>query len=203
MKIAVIGAGTIGTTVGGRWSRAGHEVVYGVRDSGSERYRDLAGRENVSDIAGALLGADAVLISTPGGSVPDLLQSYGPDLDGHLILDATNDTAGASFHHIPLFESSLPSARVYRAFNTLGWENFEQPSFDGENADLFYSGPEGESREMVERLISDVDLRPMYVGEGSAGADLLDGITRLWFQLALRRGHGRHLAFRTLGVPES
>jgi predicted dinucleotide-binding enzyme len=31
MKIAVIGTGNIGSTLGGRWRAAGHDVVYGSR----------------------------------------------------------------------------------------------------------------------------------------------------------------------------
>ena len=32
MKIAVLGAGNIGGTLGKKWLAAGHEVVFGVRD---------------------------------------------------------------------------------------------------------------------------------------------------------------------------
>jgi predicted dinucleotide-binding enzyme len=31
MKIAVIGAGNVGATLGKRWAKLGHEVVFGVR----------------------------------------------------------------------------------------------------------------------------------------------------------------------------
>jgi predicted dinucleotide-binding enzyme len=33
MKIAVIGAGTIGGTIGERWVKSGHQVTYGLRDT--------------------------------------------------------------------------------------------------------------------------------------------------------------------------
>jgi len=32
MRVGVIGAGNVGGTLGPAWSRAGHEVVFGVRD---------------------------------------------------------------------------------------------------------------------------------------------------------------------------
>ena len=32
MKIAVIGAGNVGGTLGKRWARAGHEVAFGARN---------------------------------------------------------------------------------------------------------------------------------------------------------------------------
>jgi 8-hydroxy-5-deazaflavin:NADPH oxidoreductase len=36
MRIAVIGTGRIGGTLGGRWRAAGHEVVYGSRTGSGE-----------------------------------------------------------------------------------------------------------------------------------------------------------------------
>ena len=50
----------------------------------------------------------------------------------------------------------------------------------------------------MESLITAVGLRPVWVGDGTHGADLLDGLTRLWFALAINQGRGRHLAFRML-----
>jgi hypothetical protein len=36
MKIAVIGKGNIGGTLGSRWRAAGHDVVFGARDGSGE-----------------------------------------------------------------------------------------------------------------------------------------------------------------------
>jgi 8-hydroxy-5-deazaflavin:NADPH oxidoreductase len=78
-----------------------------------------------------------------------------------------------------------------------GWENFANPEFpSGERADLFYAGPDGPSREKVGTLVSDVGLRPVWVG-GPEHVETVDGMTRLWFAVA-RRQRGRHTAFRTL-----
>lgn len=76
-------------------------------------------------------------------------------------------------------------------------ENFREPRFDGTPADLFYSGPPSH-QQSVEALIEAVGLRPVWVGDGPDAADVLDGLTRLWFTLALQQGRGRHLAFRML-----
>jgi predicted dinucleotide-binding enzyme len=37
MKIAVIGVGNVGDTLGPAWAKAGHKIIYGVRDPGSEK----------------------------------------------------------------------------------------------------------------------------------------------------------------------
>ena len=65
------------------------------------------------------------------------------------------------------------TSRYARAFNTLGWENFEDPHFGDLVADLFYSAPEGD-RETMDTLICAVGLRPQYLGDGQQ--DVVDGL---------------------------
>lgn len=200
MRLAVIGTGNIGSTIGRRWLEHGHTVTYGVRDESAASSRPLPDRADVASIPAAVRNAEATLIAIPGGAVESLLETQTAVLDGQLLLDASNDVSGGAFHHLPAFEARLPAARVYRAFNTLGWENFAQPMIDGQQADLFYAGPQTDDRQVVERLIADVGLRPVYVGQGVAGADLLDGMTRLWFALAAGQGFGRRTAFKILSL---
>jgi 8-hydroxy-5-deazaflavin:NADPH oxidoreductase len=95
------------------------------------------------------------------------------------------------------FQLHTPQAHLFRAFNSLGWENFADPLFDGIPADLFYCGPEGDARAAVEQLISDIGLHPMYLG-GPEQVGLVDSVASLWFALALGQKRGRHLAFKVL-----
>jgi 8-hydroxy-5-deazaflavin:NADPH oxidoreductase len=43
MQIAILGAGNIGRTLGAKWAAAGHAVVFGVRDPGSDKARAALG----------------------------------------------------------------------------------------------------------------------------------------------------------------
>jgi hypothetical protein len=83
-----------------------------------------------------------------------------------------------------------------RAFNSLGWENFANPRLGGVQIDLFYCG-EQSSRLLVEQLIGEVGLRPVYIGNLDTVA-IVDGLTRLWFALSMGQGHGRRIAFKML-----
>jgi len=87
---------------------------------------------------------------------------------------------------------------MVRAFNTLGWENFAEPTFGDERADLFWCGPEGRATEVAEQVIADVGLRPVRVG-GPEAVDAVDAVLALWFALVTEHGN-RRLAFRTLGL---
>jgi predicted dinucleotide-binding enzyme len=95
------------------------------------------------------------------------------------------------------FHQYTPHARVFRAFNSISWENFANPAFEGGTADLFYCGPNDDTRRIVEQLISAIGLRPMYLG-GEEQVGLVDAVAGLSFALAFGQGMGRHLAFKVL-----
>ncbi len=198
MKVAVIGAGNIGGTLGRKWLGAGHEVRFGVASAG--KYGALASAGGrVTGVGDAVDGADVVVLAVPGGAVADVLAQVAARLDGTIVVDATNSVGGGGpLNASDAIGKAAPGAAYYRAFNTLGWENFETPSFaGGERADLFYAGPDGPSREVVERLIGDVGLRPVWVG-GPEQVETVDGLTRLWFALVMGRRMPRHTALRLL-----
>ena len=184
-RIAVVGSGNIGATVGEAWRSAGQDVVFASRTP--EPPRTVA-------IADAIDGADVVLLAVPGAAVPDLLAEHGDALGGRLVIDATNDVGGERLSHPQAYGQHAAGARFARAFNTLGYELFADPSVGGEVADLFWCGPDDAG---VERLIADVGLRPVRVGDIDA-IDVVDGVCRLWLTLVFRQGHPRRLAFRML-----
>lgn len=187
MRVAVIGAGNIGGTLGGKWEAAGHDVAYGLRDPGK--------KEGATSIDEALEGADAVVLAIPGAAVVEFVHEHSHGLDGSTVIDATNNFRGASTNSWTELSKAIPRAQLYRAFNSYGWDVFAEPTIGGEQPDLFYAGPDGAGKEMVERLISDAGLRPIWVG-GQDQADTIEGVLKLWFTLAQKRG--RHIAFKLL-----
>jgi 8-hydroxy-5-deazaflavin:NADPH oxidoreductase len=182
MDIAVIGRGNIGRTLGEALTAAGHNVRYGSRTpAGSVRE--------------ALDGAEAVIVAVPGQSVAEFARDHAEELAGKVVVDAANKLGDGPAHSAAEFALHAPAARYARAFNTLGWENFADPVFDGVVADLFYSADEAD-REIVERLIHAVGLNPVFLGPNQH--DLLDQLLKLWFTLVKTQGRGRRLAFKVL-----
>jgi predicted dinucleotide-binding enzyme len=186
MRIGILGRGDVGRTLAEALRRAGHDV----RDAGSWP----------ADVEAALDGAEVVVLAVPGSAVDELLRTHGGRLEGVVVVDAANSIGAGPMHHAAAFEEYAPGALMVRAFNTLGYENFGDPAFAGERADLFFCAPEGRATEVAEALITDVGLRPVRVG-GPDTVDVVDGVARLWFALAFGAGQGRRLAFRALGLP--
>jgi predicted dinucleotide-binding enzyme len=143
----------------------------------------------------SLDGAEAVIVAIPGHAVADFARAHAAELDGKLVIDAANKFGDGPSHSAAEFAALANCSRYARAFNTLGWANFADPTFDGVVADLFYSADEPD-RETVERLIRDVGLNPIDLGPGQH--DLLDGVLKLLFTLVSAQGRGRHLALKVL-----
>ncbi|MEJ2302679.1 MAG: NAD(P)-binding domain-containing protein [Anaerolineales bacterium] len=201
MKIGVIGAGNIGGTIGKKWAEQGHEVIFGLRDPSSPKYQELLeaidGEARTATIAEAVEQAEAILFAIPSSAMEETAAILGNKLDGKIILDATNKFSQAVANSLATLQKHAPQAKLFRAFNYLGWENFAEPFIGDTQADLFYCGNAGEAQHIVEKLISDVGIRPVYLGDLDQ-APVLDALLRLWVTLAVQQGKGRHLAFKML-----
>jgi len=198
-EISVIGSGRIGGTLATKWVGAGHAVTLGARDPDKGSLLELAGRVGAAaaPITDAVQAANVVVFAIPGAAMGETLSTLGTGLDGKLVVDASNNVGGETMNSRAEVEAVAPTAFYFRAFNTLGWEQFDRPVVGGVQADLFFCGPDGDPRVMVERLIADVGLRPVWVG-GPDEVEVVDGVLRLWFALVMKRQLGRRLAFKMI-----
>jgi hypothetical protein len=204
MRIAVIGAGHVGPALAKNLSAAGHDVVVGTRDPqgvAGTAARAALGDVPVLAIDVALDGAAAAVLAVPGAAMDDLVTTHGAALEGKLVMDAANRIGTSlsdqgAMDSVAEIAAAAPSAAVYRAFNSLGWENFAEPVIDGVQADLLFAGPESRRRE-AEELIAGVGLRPVYVGDLDK-VGLVDSIAALWGTLAYGQGMGRRLFFKVV-----
>lgn len=201
MKISVIGAGSIGGTLGKAWAAAGHAVQFGVRDANAPKVQRLldgiSGDATAASVESALAYGDVIQIAIPGPAVAEFARTAGAALDGKTVIDASNRMGQAEMNSIGALRAAAPNARFFRAFNNLGWENFAQPQIGSERIDLFYCGDAGEAQRAVHGLIDDVGLNPVYVG-GLDKLPLIDMLTLLWASLAHGQGYGRRIGLKLL-----
>jgi predicted dinucleotide-binding enzyme len=136
MKIGVIGSGRIGSTIGGLWVKAGHEVMFSDRDAEQvKRAIDGLGpafqpKARAGSVAEAAAFGDAVLIAVPYMALPAIQQQAGDRLKGKVVIDPNNPVAsrdgemGAQAREKGAGVSTaalLPGARIARAFNSWGY----------------------------------------------------------------------------------
>lgn len=214
MKIAIIGAGNVGGALGKAWAKAGHMILFGVRDpAGGKTKPPLAeiGSGAVSlVIPDAVRQTEIVVLATPWNAVPEVIKVMG-DLKGKIIIDCTNPlflnaegslslSLGSSTSGAEEVARLAVGARVVKAFNTYGWENFADSSYPG-YGDLkpimFYCGDDDDAKEVVDRLARDLGFDPVDTG-GLGMARSLEPLALLWIRLAVRRGRNPNFTWAML-----
>ena len=93
MRIAVLGTGNVGGTLGKRWAQCGHQVVFGSRHPGSEKVQMLLAEAGQTACVGncqeAVDASDIVLLATPLNTVQGTLASL-TGLAGKVLIDCIN-----------------------------------------------------------------------------------------------------------------
>lgn len=203
MKIAIIGAGNVGGALGKNWAKAGHTIIYGVRDPVAGKTRpplsEIGGAATSLVVPDAVRQGEVIVLATPWNAVPDVITAMG-DLRGKVIIDCTNPiflndegslslSLGSSTSGAEEVARLATGAHVAKAFNTYGWENFADSSYPG-YGDLkpimFYCSDDDAAKEIVEELARDLGFEPVDTG-GLGMARSLEPLALLWIRLAVRR----------------
>jgi hypothetical protein len=207
MKIAIIGAGGVGTTLGGGLAAAGHQIIYAVQDPSDPRHEALMGDStSVAGVAEAVALVDGVILSTPWAAAESALAAAG-DFQGKPLLDATNPigpgfalTHGHTDSGAEQVARWAPTARVAKVFNSTGKENMADPVVDGRASMMFACSDDEAARSVALSLATDLGFEAVSAGE-LAMARLLEPLALLWIKLALVHGQGRAMAFGILRRP--
>ena len=131
-RIVVIGSGRIGSTVGGLWVKAGHEVMFSDRDPQQAKRvaQELGGGARAGTVEEAVAFGDAVLIAVPYGALPAVAKQVGAKLKGKVVVDPNNPVPsrdgelGAQAKEKGAAVSTaaiLPGARLVRTLNSWGY----------------------------------------------------------------------------------
>jgi 8-hydroxy-5-deazaflavin:NADPH oxidoreductase len=207
MKIAVIGTGSVGGTLGRRWAELGHIVLFGVRDLSEEKANALVaqikGDTKLASVRDAAKDADVVVLATPYAANAAALAAAG-DLAGKILIDVTNPIGGNFTLDIGFDNSGaeavarlVPRARVYKAMNQVGFEIIADPAFAAGKPVLFVAGNDAAGKHVVLELVSALGFEAIDAGELSI-ARLLEPFGMLWIHLMARRKMGRSFAFGLL-----
>jgi 8-hydroxy-5-deazaflavin:NADPH oxidoreductase len=197
MRIAIIGSGHVGATLGQGWVKAGHEVIYASRDAGAAPPHPGAKRDTVP---GAARSGEVVVLATPWPAVDEALAAAG-DFAGKPLMDVTNPigpgfalalghtTSGAEY-----VASRAKNARVVKAFNTTGFENMANPRYGENRVVMPVAGDDRGALEMATRLAKDLGFDSVALPSLSRARDT-EPVGMLWIKLAMQWGLGRNVAF--------
>jgi 8-hydroxy-5-deazaflavin:NADPH oxidoreductase len=185
MRIGIIGAGNIGSTVAKLWVDAGHEVRLASRhpDELEPLVKQLGARASAGTPAEAARFGDVVMLTVPLKAIPDLARDVGPSLAGKVVLDTGNaygqrdgDIAREATSHpqgsAGWAASKFPKARWVKAFNSVYYKTLEQEAHrGGDRIGIPLASDDRDAVETAARLVRDAGFDPVIVGALARGRE--------------------------------
>ena len=205
MKIAVIGAGKVGSALGTGWAKAGHTIVFGVRDVNKAELKALCARigATAAPSANAARQGDVVVLALPWIDAENAVKALG-DLKGKVIIDSMNPLAmkdgvlglerGFTSSGGEAVASWLPGARVVKTFNQVGAEMMMAGDRFETRPVMFLAGDHDTAKSTVAQLVGELGFEALDAG-ALKQARILEPFAMVWINQALFRGLGRNWAF--------
>jgi len=174
MRIGVVGAGHIGGTAATLFVRAGHQVAVSNSrgpNSLASFVASLGPNARAASSSDAVRFGDVILLAIPWRRKEEL-----PAMDlfaEKIAVDAMNPYSATGrvmdlgdVTSSELVAKQIPSARLVKAFNTIGWKTLETGSRPRteERLAIFLAGDDTEAKAVVAKLIDDIGFAPVDTG---------------------------------------
>ena len=185
MRIGIVGAGMIGSTVAKLWVDAGHEVRLASRHPEDLRplVETLGKRASAGTPEEAATFGEVVMLTVPLAAVPDLARDLGLSRAGKVVLDTGNayekrdgEAAREATRHpqgsAGWAAAMFPGTRWVKAFNTVSFKVLEREAHrDGAQVGIPLAGDDREAVEIAARLVRDAGFDPVIVGALARGKE--------------------------------
>jgi len=185
MRIGIVGAGMIGSTVARLWVNAGHEVLLASRhpETLSDLVKALGSRASAGTPRQAAEFGDVVMLTVPLNAMPDLATDLAPLLAGKVVIDTGNayekrdgmsareasSHAGGSAGWAAGF---FPNARWVKGFNTVYFKTLESEAHrTGDRVGIPLASDDRDAIELVAGLVRDAGFDPVIVGSLARGKE--------------------------------
>jgi predicted dinucleotide-binding enzyme len=187
LKIGIIGAGHIGSTLGTLWVKSGHPVMFSSRhpEELAPLVQELGPLAKGGAVADAIAFGDVVFIAVPYGAYPQIGKDYGSQLAGKIVLDAGNATERrdgditkeVNEEGIGITSAKyLPGARIVRAFNSMGYKFFvSEANRSGERMAIPLAGDDKDAIATASMLVHDAGFDAVVVGPLTRAKDFQQG----------------------------
>jgi predicted dinucleotide-binding enzyme len=170
MKIAVIGTGTVGDTIGSKLVELGHSVMMGSRTPQGEKAQAFVKKHNGKASAGSISEAAAfgeiIFNCTQGGGSIETLKMGGEkNLNGKVIVDIANplDFSKGMPPSLSILntnslgeeiQKAFPNTKVVKALNTMWCGLMVNPAMlNGGDHSTFLSGNDAGAKEEVKKIL--------------------------------------------------
>jgi predicted dinucleotide-binding enzyme len=178
MRIGMVGAGNIGSTMARLWADAGHEVRVASRHLDELRplVAQLGARGSAGTPVDAAAFGEVVMLTVPLKAVPDLARDLAPILNGKIVLDTGNASERrdavlareASAH--PLGSAGwaaamFPGARWVKAFNSVYFKTLQSEAHrPGDRVGIPLASDDAGALDTAAALVRDAGFDLVIVG---------------------------------------
>ena len=190
MKIATIGAGREGGSLGTLFAKLGHPVMFSSRHP--EELKGLVAAAGPTASAGttaeAVAFGEVIFLVVPYTAVEQIGKDFGPALATKpLILDVSNPIPARDGQEIVtqvaaqggpglVTKKLLPGSKIVRAFNALNYATLEQNAHrPGEPVGVPIAGDDPKAIDLASRLIKETGFEPVLIGNLAKGKYLVPG----------------------------
>jgi 8-hydroxy-5-deazaflavin:NADPH oxidoreductase len=194
MNIGVLGSGEVGQVLASGLLKHGHAVTVGTRDSSKlSEWAKSNPRGKVGSFADAARFGELLVLAVKGSVAADVLRLAGADaLAGKPVIDATNPIAAAApVNGVLKFFTDLneslmerlqrefPTAKLVKAFNSVGNARMVDPSFKEGKPTMFICGNDDSAKRIVTGLLSELGWDTADMGKVEA-ARAIEPLCILW-----------------------
>lgn len=203
MEIGIIGAGKVAKMLASGWSKAGHKVVFGVRDIDNVKKRNAVpglSRIPVMSISNAVVQSDVLVLALPAQALSELPAPL-KNLGNKIIIDPANSFPVPPIGYKNCFEAIVQQTdcrHVVKAFNNTGFQNLAEP----EGLDTFVAGDSEPAKTVARQLSADLGFANCYDFGGGEKAGLLEQLAVCWINLAYFQGMGSAFGLNVVRRPE-
>lgn len=206
MKLAVIGSGNIGKSIGVWASSKNYEVIFSAKNEqhAQEAAKQAGHNASAADVPKAVEMADVILLAVPYDAVKEVIAETKPQLKGKVLIDATNalteDFSGLKLGFTTSAAEEIaklaPEAKVVKAFNTVFASVYasQDPTIKGQPISVFYAGDDPDAKTKVAELIHAMGFDAVDTGPLKAARNL-EPLALLNIGLGYGMGHGTSVGF--------
>ncbi len=176
MRIAIIGSGNIGKSLGTWLSKLGHEVIFSANNQQhAEEAANQAGKNaRAANSITAVMDAEMILLAIPYSAVKEVLPQIKSPLKGKILIDVTNPLSedysslklGTTTSAAEEIAKMLPGTFVVKAFNTVFAQVYasQNPRINDRAISVFYAGDDEQARKKTADLITQMGFDAVDCG---------------------------------------
>jgi 8-hydroxy-5-deazaflavin:NADPH oxidoreductase len=196
MKIGILGSAVVGQTLGKAFLAEGHEVMIGTRNTSKEelvKWQKENSSGKVGSFADTAKFGELLVLAVSGDAADSVVNQAGKEnFSNKVVIDTTNPIAKAPPENGVLkfftsldrslmedLQQSLPTAKLVKAFNSVGNAFMYKPKFPGGKPTMFICGNDDGAKKTVTDILTTFGHETEDMGKMEA-ARAIEPLCILW-----------------------